>query len=105
MPAATLPSALAGLPVPGIPSVRLAAVADRLLDGSLPRFLRQLQRVRACQHPVRLSGQVDRVDPVTGELTRDFDSHDAPDGVVLVPCGNRRSSRFPSCSDLYAGDA
>ena len=80
-------------------------MADRLLDGSLPGFLRQLQRVRACQHPVRLAGQVDRVDPVTGELTPDFDSHDAPDGVVLVPCGNRRASRCPSCSDLYAGDA
>ena len=105
MPAATLPPALADLPVPGFPGVRLAAVADRLLDGSLPGFLRQLQRVRACQHPVRLAGQVDRVDPVTGELTPDFDSDDAPDGVVLVPCGNRRASRCPSCSDLYAGDA
>ncbi|MGZ4619655.1 MAG: replication initiator [Frankiaceae bacterium] len=77
-------------------------MADRLLDSSPPGFLRQLHRVRACQHPVRLAGQVDRVDPITGELTPDFHSHDAPDGVVLVPCGNRRASRCPSCSDLHA---
>jgi hypothetical protein len=61
--------------------------------------------VRACLHPVRLAGHVDRVDPVSGELTRVFESGGCPDGVLLIPCGNRRASRCPSCSDLYAGDA
>jgi hypothetical protein len=34
-----------------------------------------------------------------------FASADAPDGVVLVACGNRRSSRCPSCSTTYRRDA
>jgi hypothetical protein len=102
---AAWPGQLADLPVPGIPGSRLASMADRLTDGSLPGFLDQLHRVRACLHPIRLSGHVDRVNPVTGELTRDYDTTTSPDGVLLVPCGNRRASRCPSCSDLYAGDA
>jgi hypothetical protein len=103
--AAAWPAQLADLPVPGIPGSRLASMADRLTDGSLPGFLDQLHRVRACLHPIRLFGHVDRVNPTTGELTRDFDTAGSPDGVLLIPCGNRRASRCPSCSDLYAGDA
>jgi hypothetical protein len=34
-----------------------------------------------------------------------FTSADAPDGVVLVACGNRRASRCPSCSTTYRRDA
>ena len=62
-----LPAELAGLPVPGIPGSRLADMAGRLVDGSLPGFLDQLARVRACLHPVRLAGHVDRVDPASGD--------------------------------------
>jgi hypothetical protein len=42
MPSPVLPAELAGLPVPGIPGTRLADVAGRLVDGSLPGFLDQL---------------------------------------------------------------
>jgi uncharacterized Zn-finger protein len=45
------------------------------------------------------------VDRETGEIVERFASADAPDGVVLVACGNRRASRCPSCSTTYRRDA
>jgi hypothetical protein len=41
----------------------------------------------------------------TGEIVERFASADVPGGVLLVACGNRRSSRCPSCSTIYRGDA
>ncbi len=81
------------------------ALAPRVGDGSAHAFLTQLERVAGCTNPVRLFGGIDQVDTATGEVRRLFDSADSPDGVILVPCGNRRVSVCPSCSYLYAGDA
>ncbi|AEH07899.1 MULTISPECIES: replication initiator [Protofrankia] len=81
------------------------ALAPRVVDGSASGFLAQLDRVAGCAHPVRLTGTIDQVDTATGETRRTFDTTGMPDGVILVPCGNRRASVCPSCSYLYAGDA
>ncbi|WP_131765072.1 replication initiator [Candidatus Protofrankia californiensis] len=81
------------------------ALAPRVADGSASAFLTQLDRVAGCTHPVRLTGRVEQIDTASGEIRRTFDTTDLPDGVILVPCGNRRASVCPSCSYLYAGDA
>jgi len=58
-----------------------------------------------CSAPIRLVGERLTVDRKTGEIVERFASADTPDGVVLVACGNRRSSRCPSCSTTYGRDA
>jgi hypothetical protein len=58
-----------------------------------------------CSAPIRLAGERLTVDRETGEIVERFASADAPDGVVLVACGNRRASRCPSCSTTYRRDA
>lgn len=95
----------AGLAVPGLDPVarrffeRLAAHPDRL------GVERQLTDVGRCVDPFRLSGSSVRRDAVTGGVVSAFSTADLPLGVILVRCGNRRSSRCPSCARLYQGDA
>lgn len=65
----------------------------------------QMRGVACCAHPVRLRGHIESVDQATGELTRSLDTTDAPGGVLLVACGNRRATACPSCAQTYRGDA
>jgi hypothetical protein len=58
-----------------------------------------------CSAPIRLAGERITVSAGTGEIVDRFASADVPGGVLLVACGNRRSSRCPSCSTIYRGDA
>ena len=65
----------------------------------------QMREVACCAHPIRLRGHIDAVDPATGEVTRTLDTSEAPGGVLLVACGNRRATACPSCAQTYRGDA
>jgi hypothetical protein len=58
-----------------------------------------------CAHPIRLSGHVGRVDPVTGELTETFTSRTRVDGVLLVACKTRRAAVCRPCAGVYRSDA
>ena len=58
-----------------------------------------------CSSPIRLAGERLTVNRDTGEIVERFASTDAPFGVVLLACGNRRASRCQSCSDVYRHDA
>jgi hypothetical protein len=58
-----------------------------------------------CSSPIRLAGERLTVNRDTGEIVDRFASTDAPFGVVLLACGNRRASRCQSCSDVYRHDA
>jgi hypothetical protein len=69
------------------------------------RYQRWLRRARGCSHPVRLRGVSHDADVVTGEVVSEFSSDTEPDGVILKPCGNRRASVCPACSEVYQGDA
>jgi Replication initiator protein, pSAM2 len=80
----------------------IARAADR--DG-FERWMRQVEHAGHCARPVRLVGQVDEVDQGTGEVRESFSTDDEPDGILLKACGNRRSSRCPSCSEVYRADA
>ncbi len=63
-----------------------------------------LARLGNCVRPVRLRGTSDRIDLATGAVLSSFSSADHALGVVHVRCGNRRASKCPSCSRLYAAD-
>ncbi|MBR7838271.1 hypothetical protein KDL01_33675 [Actinospica durhamensis] len=67
--------------------------------------VRQLTDVGNCVAPVQLRGSSVRRDAVSGDVVSAFSTADLPLGVILVRCGNRRSSRCPSCARLYQGDA
>jgi hypothetical protein len=65
----------------------------------------QARQVGGCEHPIRLRGQLDTVDRLTGELEQRWSSEGLPDGVVHTRCNNRRASRCEPCSRLYQADA
>ncbi|GAA2064189.1 replication initiator protein RepSA [Streptomyces albiaxialis] len=73
-------------------------------DGDLDRVRNQVERVRGCTRPVQLTGYSATLDAETGEPLHVFTTLDEPTGRLLIPCGNRRASRCPSCSRLYAAD-
>ncbi|QKW25048.1 replication initiation protein [Streptomyces seoulensis] len=83
------------------------AVRDLLHLVNQPDFDRaqqQIERLGGCTEPIRLTGQTTTVDTTTGEALRAYTSSDEPTGSLLTTCGNRRSSRCPACSRLYAAD-
>ncbi|MFI5759109.1 replication initiator [Streptomyces sp. NPDC051569] len=83
------------------------AVRDLLHLVNHPDFDRaqqQIEHLGGCTEPVRLTGQSTTVDAMTGEVLRSYSSAEEPTGSLLTTCGNRRSSRCPACSRLYAAD-
>jgi hypothetical protein len=75
---------------------------DLVETASRPDFTEWLSMVRGtggCAEPVHLWGQSRTVHAGTGEVLSE-----RPEGRLLVACGNRRSSRCPSCSETYRAD-
>lgn len=81
-----------------------ASVLSRLIDGTHDDFAQALAHVGNCVRPIQLVGSSRTVDRTTGEVLGTFDSDQAPMGVLMTPCGNRRESACPSCSRVYARD-
>ncbi|MEW1604514.1 replication initiation protein [Streptomyces sp. DH-12] len=83
------------------------AVRDLLNLVNHPDFDRaqqQIERLGGCTEPVHLTGQSTTVDTMTGEVLRSYTTDTEPTGSLLTTCGNRRASRCPACSRLYAAD-
>ncbi|WP_370876690.1 replication initiator [Amycolatopsis thermophila] len=59
----------------------------------------RVEATGGCLKPVHLSGFRKLIDRSTGTV---LDRHA---GTIYAPCGNRRASVCPACSDRYAGDA
>ncbi|GGS07412.1 replication initiation protein [Streptomyces nojiriensis] len=68
------------------------------------RAQQQIERLGGCTEPVRLIGRTVTVDTATGEVLRSYTTSEEPTGSLLTTCGNRRASRCPACSRLYAAD-
>lgn len=68
------------------------------------RWQSHVRSAAGCSHPIRLHGQLHTVEPSTGRLVSSTSTKDMPDGVLYVPCGNRRAIVCPSCSELYRAD-
>nr|WSS64890.1 zinc finger-like domain-containing protein [Streptomyces sp. NBC_01177] len=84
------------------PAVR--DLLDLVNHPDFDRAQQQIERLGGCTEPVRLTGQTTTVDTTTGEVLRTYDTSDEPTGSLFTACGNRRSSRCPACSRLYAAD-
>lgn len=88
----------------GLTELSLEAVQELLSRRHLEDFAQAASRVGFCQRPIRLAGHSSSVDKTTGEVLSTFSSNDAPTGVLLTRCGNRRESVCTSCSRVYARD-
>ncbi|MEU6467612.1 replication initiator [Streptomyces sp. NPDC046976] len=83
------------------------AVRDLLHLVNHPDFDRaqqQIERLGGCTEPIRLTGRTTTVSTTTGEVLRSYAASDEPTGSLLTACGNRRASRCPACSRIYAAD-
>jgi hypothetical protein len=73
-------------------------ISALLRSPDFKRWRAQVEATRGCAAPIHLRGS-----------SRVLDRHGAVlierAGTVLAPCGNRRESVCPSCSDRYAADA
>src|SRR5215469_5541506 len=54
-----------------------------------------------CVRPIRLRGTIRDIDPATGEIVHALDTADTPDGVIYLPCRDRRASVCPLCAETY----
>ncbi|MFH8632215.1 replication initiator [Streptomyces lydicus] len=91
----------------GLRHVASPAVRDLLHLVNHPDFDRaqqQIERLGGCTEPVRLTGHTTTVDTTTGEVLHRYSTDTEPTGSLLTTCGNRRASRCPACSRLYATD-
>ncbi|WNM30536.1 replication initiation protein [Streptomyces sp. Li-HN-5-11] len=68
------------------------------------RVTQQVRNLRGCTRPVNLHGWTITTDQTTQQVVRSYRSEDEPSGRLLTTCGNRRASRCPSCSRVYAAD-
>ncbi|MGB8943119.1 MAG: replication initiator [Streptomyces sp.] len=83
------------------------AVRDLIELANLHDFDRvtdQVRNLRGCTRPVNLVGWTTTSDKTTKNVLRSYSTADEPTGRLLTACGNRRSSRCPACSRLYAAD-
>ena len=80
------------------------AAAPRRL--TRPRPLARPHRQHPRLHPpVRLTGQLHTVEKATGRILDTRHTTTAmPDGVLYVPCGDRRASVCPPCAETYRAD-
>ncbi|MEV1291518.1 replication initiator [Pseudonocardia sp. NPDC049635] len=60
---------------------------------------REVTAIGGCAAPIHLSGSSRIYDRATGTVLTERE------GDILAPCGNRRASVCPACSDRYASDA
>ncbi len=82
------------------------AVRDLLTLANTANFDRvteQVRHLRGCTGPINLTGHTTTRIP-GGDVVRSYNTADEPTGRLLTACGNRRSSRCPACSRLYAAD-
>ena len=70
----------------------------------LGRWLSHTAGTRGCVRPVRLTGLLHTVEPDTGRILDSRHTTELPDGVLYVPCGDRRASVCPPCAETYRAD-
>ena len=82
-----------------------ATFARSILLSDHHRWLAHTANTRGCVRPVRLTGQLHTVKKATGRIIESRHTvTDMPDGVLYVPCGDRRASVCPPCAETYRAD-
>ncbi|MER7702166.1 replication initiator [Kitasatospora sp. NPDC097605] len=72
--------------------------------GTMPALMRQLSGLAGCTSPIRLDGWRTEINETTGQVLHHLEPADLPAGHLLVRCGNRRTTRCPSCAETYRRD-
>jgi hypothetical protein len=81
-----------------------AAAVHRASQPGFGRWLNHVSSARGCERPIRLAGHLHTLNPTTGEILRSQSTNTLPDGVIYVPCGDRRASACPVCAETYRAD-
>lgn len=79
-------------------------IGKRLISRGFIDWAQQAERVHFCARPIYLKGSSQTVDRQTGEILSSFGDSSGEGTELLLPCGNRRKSKCPACSRLYARD-
>ncbi|GAA3657983.1 replication initiator protein RepSA [Lentzea roselyniae] len=74
-------------------------IAARLREADYQDWREKVVRIGGCAQPITLFGAWQLHHAQTGNVLAHYG------GNVFVPCGNRRESVCPACSDRYAADA
>src|SRR5262245_21151687 len=74
-------------------------IRDRLEAADYGDWRARVEAIGGCAEPIRLVGGSTLMHAPTGEVIDDYG------GTAWVPCGNRRATVCPTCSDRYAADA
>jgi hypothetical protein len=77
---------------------------DRATQLDYHAWLAGAVTANGCVRPIRLRGSIRDISPSTGEIVRTLDTESLPDGVLYIPCGDRRASVCPACSETYRRD-
>jgi hypothetical protein len=92
------------LALPEVPTID--RLQRRIQAPDYQQWREKVEAIGGCAHPVRLSGHWALTDKTTGAVLIKPDGTPAmKSGHLFAPCGNRRESVCPSCSDRYAADA
>ena len=81
-----------------------ATVTRRAGTPDYHRWLAHVSSTGGCQRPIRLAGHLHTINPGTGEILSSRSTETLPDGVVYVPCGDRRATVCPACAETYRAD-
>jgi hypothetical protein len=92
-----------------MPTTDLLSLHERKLlrragSDDLGRWLHHTASTRGCVRPVRLTGNIHTVNQTTGAVLDTRHTSGMPDGVLYVPCGDRRASVCPPCAETYRAD-
>lgn len=68
------------------------------------RWLNHVGSAQGCVRPIRLHGRIHTLDQASGEVLASRNTASMPDGVVYIPCGDRRAEVCPACAELYRAD-
>ena len=94
------------VPQRGLPDIT-SAVATAMRRAARPGYRRWLDHVSSvggCERPIRLAGHLHTLNPTTGQVLASRSTETLPDGVIYVPCGDRRASVCPACAETYRAD-
>jgi hypothetical protein len=105
-PALGFASPLAENGNPAAASVRAldAELLERASRDNYHEWLNGILAAAGCVRPIRLRGTIRDLDASTGEVFHTLDTRDTPDGVIYLPCGDRRASVCPPCAETYRAD-
>ncbi|HEX2290680.1 MAG TPA: replication initiator [Pseudonocardiaceae bacterium] len=94
------------VPQRGLPDTTgaTATAVHRAARPGYRRWLDHVSSVGGCERPIRLAGHLHTINPTTGEVLSSRSTETLPDGVIYVPCGDRRASVCPACAETYRAD-